>query len=91
MHSVELSVAFFAELQVQELHNIFNELDVKELDHMHSRGTKCVDSLVATPNIRKHTEGSRMFETSEIMITDHRAYRVDINLEEYFQKEFSGR
>ena len=82
---------FFAELQVQELHNIFNELDVKELDHMHSRGTTCVDSLVATPNIRKHTEGSRMFETSEIMITDHIACGVDINLEEYFQKEFSRR
>ena len=72
------------------MHQIFDELDVKELDHTHSRGTKCIDSIAATPNIRKHMEGSRLFETNEMTITDHRVCVVDINLEQYFQEEFSG-
>ena len=31
---------FFVELQAQYLHQTFNVLDVEELDHKHSRGTK---------------------------------------------------
>ena len=72
---------FFAELQIQDLHQNFNELDMKALDHTCSRGTKCIDSIAATPNIRKHMEGSRMFETNEITIADHMSCVVDINLE----------
>ena len=54
-----------------------------------NRGTKCIDSIAFTPNLRKHIEGSRLFETNEIVNTDHRSYVVDTHLEECFQEEFS--
>ena len=34
-------------------------------------------------------EGSRVFETNEMTIAEHRVCVVDINLEQYFQEEFS--
>ena len=62
---------FFTELQLKDLHQTFNGIEVKYMDHTHSRGTKCIDSIAATPNIRKHIEGSKLFETNEIINTDH--------------------
>ena len=72
------------------MHQTFNGLELKELYYAHSRGTKWIDSIVATPNIRNHSEGIRLFKTNEIMNADHRSHVVDINLEEDFQEEFSG-
>ena len=83
--SIELH-QFFAELQLQYVHQTFNGLEWKELDHTHIRGTKYIDSIVATPRIRKNLEGSRLFETNEIMNADNLSYVIDINLEDFFKK-----
>ena len=34
--------------------------------------------------IIEYVEGCKLFEIEEITLTDHRAYTVDINLEQYF-------
>ena len=36
--------------------------------------------------MRKHLEGSRLFEKNEFMNTDYWSYVVDANLEEYLKK-----
>ena len=66
-----------------------NSTELKEMDHTHGRGTKCIDSIAATPNMRKHIEGSSLHETNEIMNADHRSHVIDTNLGEYFKEEFS--
>ena len=52
---------FYAEFQVQDLHQIVNELDAKVLDHTHSRGTKSIESIAANPcmNMWKAVECSK--------------------------------
>ena len=60
------------------------------MDHVNSRETKCMDSIVVTPNLRKYMEGSRLIETNEILNIDHRSCGIDAHLEAYFQEEFSG-
>ena len=35
-------------------------------------------------------KGSMIFETNEILKTDHRSHVIGMNLEEYFRVEFSG-
>ena len=60
------------------------------MDHIHVRGQKGIDSIDVTPNLRNHIEGSKLFETDEIVNTNHQQYVVNINLEEFFQEEFSG-
>ena len=81
---------FFAQLQLQDVHQNFNEIELSQMDHTHNRGTKCIDSIDVTPDLIKHVKGSRLFEKNEIVNTDHRHYVIDINLEECFQDEFSG-
>ena len=80
---------FFVELQLKDFHQTFNRIEVSQTDHTNNRGTKCIDSIVVTPNLRKQIEGSRLFEKNEIVNTEHRSYVVDINLEEDFQEDFS--
>ena len=51
---------FFTELQLQDVHQIFNGLYLKELDHTHSRGTRCIECRY--PKHKKHLEGSRFLK-----------------------------
>ena len=46
-------------------------------------------SILVTPNLRKHAEGSGSFETNEILNADHRSHAIDTNLEACFQEKFS--
>ena len=66
------------------MNQYFDGEDAKELDHTHIRGTNCIDSITATSNVINHAEGSRIFEASETVKTDHRACVVEMNLEEIF-------
>ena len=54
------------------------------------RETKCIDSIEATTNTRKYLEDIRLFEINDIMSTDHRSCVVDMNLQEFFQEDFSA-
>ena len=53
------------------------------------RVKKCINSIAVTPNLKKHIEGRILFETNEISNTDDRLHVIDVNLEAYFQEEFS--
>ena len=57
---------------------------------MYRRGPKCIDSIATTLTIIQYVEGSVLKERNEIINTDYRAFIVDINLEDYFKKTFSG-
>ena len=57
---------------------------------MHKRGSDYTDSIVVLPNISNFIEELKLLETSEIIIIDYRAYVIDTNLEEYFEKQISG-
>ena len=81
---------FFAELQLKDLHQTFNGLELSQMDHTYGRRTKGIDSIVFNPNLRKYMEVSGLFETNEILNTDHISHVIDANLEVYFQEDFSG-
>ena len=80
---------FFNELQIKDVHQMTNVIEIKEMDHTHSRGTKCIGSFAETCNVRKHIEGCSIYQTNEIINTDHRSHAIDVNLEDYFLEEFS--
>ena len=61
------------------MYQLFNILEILSIDYMYHRGTKYIDSIVATENIMNFIDSSS---------TDYRAYIIDINLEDYFNKEF---
>ena len=53
------------------------------------RGSKCINSIVATYSLLDFVEGSKLLEAYEITITDYRSFIIDINMERYFNYQLS--
>ena len=62
---------------------------MSELDNTHKNGTKCIDAIAASDNIMSFIEGCILCETNEIIDTNYRGYMVDIDLNTYFDEDFS--
>ena len=54
-------------------------IDRNWLDYTYQDRLKCIDSIVATPNIMRYVEGSKLFEIDVIVDTDHRSYVINVN------------
>ena len=68
------------ELGVEDIHTNFNNIEINQLDNTYKNGSKYIDSIAATPGIISHIKGSRLFKVNEIILMDHRACMIDINL-----------
>ena len=62
---------------------------LEEIDNIYQNGSKCINTVVALENIIRFAEGSKLYETYEILDTDYHRYVTDINVNAYFEKEFS--
>ena len=60
------------------------------MDNTYRNRLKCINSVAVSENIMRFLEGSKLCETYEILDTDHRRYIIDININGYFNKEFSN-
>ena len=60
------------------------------MDNTHQIESKYIDTIAATENILEVIEGCKLVKAKDIILNYHRAYIVDINFEEYFQKKLSG-
>ena len=61
-----------------------------EIDNTHWKRLKCINTVVVLENIIRFVEGSKLCETYEILDTNYCGYVIDINLNDYFDKEFSN-
>jgi len=59
------------------------------MDHIEVRGSTLIDTIAMSHGVMEYVEGSRLMECNEIIFTDHRAYIVDINLNNYFDDQIS--
>ena len=62
---------FCTKLRAKDIHQNFNCTRVEDLDKTHRRGLKCIDSIVASPNKLKCTEGSKLFKINEVIDVVH--------------------
>jgi len=88
IESIEVK-RFYVQLRIQDIHKLFNKIDLSNLDHTYKDGSKYIDSIAATHNIMDYIEGSTLLKTDRIFNTDYRVFMVDINMAEYFQEYFS--
>ena len=65
-------------------------IKVEDLDQAHWWESKYIGSIAVILNIIHCIEGSKLFKIDKVVNTDHRLYVIDINLEIYFDEEFSG-
>ena len=80
---------FYSEIGVEEVHSRINNVPLNELDKTFIYGSSAIDSVVVSERLMEFVEGSLLVSNNEIVNTDHRAYIIDINLEDYFNEEFS--
>jgi predicted membrane-bound spermidine synthase len=48
-----------------------------------------INSIAVTPELIEFVENYKLLETNDIVITDHRACVIEVNLSEYFSEIFS--
>ena len=80
---------FYEDIRVRDIHQSMNMRYCKRSDSTYKHGSKQIDSIAATNEIMNYIEGCRLMNYNEIIESDHRAYMVDVGIEEYFKNEFS--
>ena len=54
-------------------------------DSSYEYGTKCMDMITTTLDLIKYVDGYRIVNFNDIIITNHRGFIIEFNLEEYFE------
>ena len=62
---------FYSEVGVQDVHYVFNKIEFNQMDNTHQEGSFPIDSIAVSPNLMECIEGCRLFETNELIISDH--------------------
>ena len=57
---------------------------------MHWNRSKCFDIVAVSENIIRFVKGSKLYKTYKKFETDYCRYIIDINLNTYFEEEFSN-
>jgi len=80
---------FFREIGVEDAHSRINNIALEEMDRTCINGNNPIDTFAVSEGLIEYVEGVKLVPHNEIVNSDHRAYIVDINIEEYFEDEFS--
>ena len=80
---------FFKNCRVEDIHQKLNNVEWKEMDNIYKRGSRLIDIIAVSPGLIEVVEGCVLLEINNIVISDHRSYIIDLNLQRYFDKTFS--
>ena len=74
---------------MNDIHQRFNRININKLDNTYKNRKKYIDTIATLDNIMSFAEGCTLCKTNEIIDTDHRRHIVDIDLNAYFDEDFS--
>ena len=80
---------FFTDLGVDDVHSRINRIENKDLDKTQVPRSNPIDLIAALEGLMEFIEGSKLLSHNEIVWSDHRAYVIDVNFEDYFNEELS--
>jgi len=80
---------FHEDIGVREVHAEINNIRMDLFDKTYKNGSKPIDSIAASCGIMDFIEGCELLNYNEFIDTDHRAYVIDVNIDEYFNEEFN--
>ena len=72
---------FFADIRIQDVHYVFNQIEFSQMDNTYLNRSKLINIIAISPNLIECIEGCKLYKVNELIITDHRLYIIDINLE----------
>ena len=56
------------------------------MDKIYIRGSTSIDSITVLPKISEFVERCRLMNHNSIVLSDYRAYIVDMNIKAYFNE-----
>ena len=59
------------------------------MDKTYIRSSSLTDSVALSSEIIDYVEGIQLLSHNDIVISDHQSCLIDINIEEYFNDQFS--
>jgi hypothetical protein len=74
----------------KDVHSRINNINLKQLDKAYINRLKAIDSNAVSEGLMEFVEGLKLIHHNEIIFSDHRAYIVDINIEDYFNDQMSS-
>jgi len=80
---------FYNKIGVRDVHSVVNNIELNDMDKTYINGRFQIDSIAASNGIMNYIEGCQVVDNNEIIHTDHRGYVIDVNLQEYFDDNFS--
>ena len=86
--SNEMETFFFA-IGAEDAYARLNNVNVNALDKTYAHRSNRIDSIALSEGIMEYEEGTKLLEYNNIVFADHRAYLLDVNMEEYFDENSS--
>ena len=77
---------FYEVIRVNDIHYRYNRILVEELDKTSMRGSNPINLIAASEGVMEYVKESKLLDCNKILYSDHQAYIVDINFEEYFEE-----
>jgi len=62
-------------------------IESENRDSTYQYRSNCIDIIAASTNLLEFIDGYSIVDFNQIIITDHRGFLVDVNLEDFFQVE----
>ena len=75
---------WFIENRIYDIHYYINETKNQRKDSTYKFGSKCINTIAASIGIMKIVNGCILLDFEELIISNHRGFIVDLDLEEYF-------
>ena len=68
---------------------MINSILINELDKTEVNSSKVIDTIIASCWEIEYVKGYTLLEYNEIVLSDYRSCLIDVNLEGYFDEQFS--
>ena len=81
---------FFNDIGVTYIYSRINRIELDDLNSTNKWGSLPIDTIAASEGILEYIEGCKLLSYAEIAISNHWLYVIDMNLEEYFEDNFSS-
>ena len=71
------------------MYSTVNQIEVRQMNNTFIRGAKLIDTITMLNGIIQCVEGCKLINENVIVLSNYRAYVVNINFEQYFSKQLS--
>ena len=81
---------FFNQIRVQGAYHVINQISFEAVDKIYIQGSKAINSIAVSNELMYYIEDCQLVKINDIIMIDYRAYIIEMNITQYFDKKFSN-